>query len=128
MMSEHAISGGHVITPAELISGVQSQVSASEGLSTFPVVSGRIAAKEFEKAYGVIRSISHSPFRLPTGRAGNRFLDVVTRVPNINIEGTHGSQNALHAFLILLALMFRKPSKNSKTKDNMNAQQRRFQL
>ena len=44
------------------------------------------------------------------------------------IEGTHGSQNALYAFFILPALMLQKPSKNSKTKDNVNALQRRFEL
>ena len=128
MMIELAISGDHTITSAEQTSGVLSQVSESEGLQTFPVPSGRIAANEVEKAYGVIRSMSHTLFRLPTGRAGNRFLDEMSRVLNIYIDGTHGSQNALYAFFILPALMLQKPSKNSKTKDNVNALQRRFEL
>ena len=128
MMSELAISGDHIITPAEQASGVLSQLSESEGLQTFPVASGRIAAKELEKAYGVIRSMSHILFRLPTGRAGNRFLDEMTRVLNIYIDGTHGSQNAIYAFFILPALMLQKQSKNSKTKDNVNALQLRFRL
>ena len=101
LMSELANSGDHIITPAEQTSGVLSQVSKSEGLRTFPVPSGRIAAKELEKAYGVIRSMSHTLFRLPTGRAGDRFLDEMTRVLNIYNEGTHGSQSALYAFFIL---------------------------
>ena len=128
MTSELAISGDHIITPVEQTSGVVIQVSESEGLPTFPVPSGRIAPKEFEKAYGVIRSMSHTLFSLPTGRAGNRFLDEMTRVLNIYIEGTHGSQNALYAFFILPTLMLQKPSKNRKTKDNVNALQRRFEL
>ena len=115
-------------TPAEQTSGVLSQVSESEGLSTCPVPSGRIAAKELEKAYGVIRSMSHTLFRLPTGRAGNRFLDEMTRILNIYIDGTHGSQNAPYAFFNLPTLMLQKPSKNSKTKDNVNALQQRFEL
>ena len=105
MMNELAISGDHIITPAEQTSGVLSQVSESEGLPTFPVPSGKIAVKELEKAYGVIRSTSRTLFRLPTGRAGNRFLDEMIRVLNIYIEGTHGSQNALYASFILPALM-----------------------
>ena len=121
MMSELAISGDHIITPAEQTSGELPQVSESEGLPTFPVPSGRIAAKELEKAYGVIRSMSHTLFRLPTGRARNRFLDGMTRVLNIFHDGTHGSQNALYAFFILPASMLRKPSDYSKTKDNVNA-------
>ena len=52
----------------------------------------------------------------------------MTRVLNIYIDGTHGSQNALYAFFILPALMLQKSSKNSKTKDNVNALQRRFEL
>ena len=128
MMSEQAISGDHIITPAEQTSGVLSQVNESEVLPTFPVPSGRIAAKELKEAYGVIRSMSHNLFRLPTGRAGNRLLDEMTPVLNIYIDGTHGSQNALYAFFILPASMLEKPSKNSKTKDNVNALQRRFEL
>ena len=128
MMSELAISGDHIITPAEQTSGVLSQVSESEGLPTFPVTSGRIAAKELEKAYGVIRSMSHTLFRLPKGRAGNRFLDEVTRVLNIYIDGTHGSQKALYVFFILPILMLQKLSENSKTKDIVNALQRKFKL
>ena len=128
MMSDLAISGGHIITPAEETSRVLSQVSESERLPTFPVPSGRTAIKELEKTYGVIRSMSHTLFRLPTGRAGNRFLDEKTRVLNIYIDGTHGSQNALYAFFILPALILQKPSKNSKTKDNVNALQPRFEL
>ena len=128
MMSELAISGDHIITPAEQTSGVLSQVSESEGLPTFPVPSGRIAAKELEKAYGVIGSMSHTLFKLPTGRAGNRFLDEMTRVLNIHIEDTYGSLNALYTFFILPALMLQKPYKNSKTKDKVNALQRRFEL
>ena len=114
MMSELAISGDHIITPAEQTSGVLSQVSESEGLPTFPVPSGRIEAKELDKAYGVIRSMSHTLFRLPTGRAGNRFLDEMTRVVDIYIEGTHGSQNALYAFFILPALMSQNHLKTAK--------------
>ena len=72
--------------------------------------------------------MSHTLFRLPTGRAGNRFLEKMTRVLNIYIEGTHGSQNALYAFFILPALMLQKLSENSKTKDNVDALQRRFEL
>ena len=116
MMIELAISGDHMITPAEQTSGVLSQVSESEGLPKFPVPSGRIAAKQFEKAYGIIRCMSHTLFRLPTGGAGNRFLDEMTRVLNIYIDGTQGSQNALNAFFILPVLMLQKTSKNSKTK------------
>ena len=128
VMSELAISGDHIITPAEQTSGVLPQVSESEGLPIFPVPSWRIAAKELQKAYGVIRSMSHTLFRLPTGRAGNRFLDEMTRILNIYIDGTHESQNALYAFFILPALMLQKLSKNSKTKDNVNALQRSFEL
>ena len=124
-MSELAISGDHIITPAEQISGVPFQVSKSEGL---PVPSKRIAAKELEKAYGVIRIMSHTLFRLPMGRAGNGFLDEMTRVLIIYTKGTHGSQNALYALFILPAIMLQKPSKNSQTKDNVNALQRRFEL
>ena len=72
--------------------------------------------------------MSHTLSRLPTGRAGNRFLDKLTRALNIYLDGTHGSQNALYAFLILPALILQKLSKNSKTKDNVNALQRRFEL
>ena len=100
MMSEPAISRDHIITPVEQTSGVLSQVSESEGLHTFPLPGGRIEAKELEKAYGVIRSTSHTLFRLSTGRSGNRFLDETTRSLNIYIDGTHGSQNALCAFFI----------------------------
>ena len=71
--------------------------------------------------------MSHTLFRLPTGRAGNRFLDELTRVLKIYIDGTHGWQNALYASFMLPALMLQKPSENSKTKDNVNALQRRFE-
>ena len=67
MMSELAISRDSIRTPAEQTLGVVSQVSESEGLPTFPVSSGRVAAKDLETAYGVIRSMSHTLFRLPTG-------------------------------------------------------------
>ena len=52
----------------------------------------------------------------------------MTRVLNIYIEGTHGSQNALYAFFFLPALMLQNPSISSKTKDNVNALKRRFKL
>ena len=126
MMSELAIFGDDIITPAEQTSGVLPQVNASDALPKFPVPSGRIAAKELKKAYGVIRSMPHTLFRLPTGRGGNRFPDEMTQVLNIYPDGTHGSQNAPYAFFILPALMLQKPSRNNKTKDNVNALQRRF--
>ena len=68
IISELAISGDDIITPAEQTSGVLSQVSESEGSPTFPVPSGRIAAKELKKAYGVIRSMSH-PLQTPNGKS-----------------------------------------------------------
>ena len=73
IMNELETSGDHIFTPAKQTSGVLSQVNESEGLPAFPVPSGRNAAKELEKAYGVIRIMSHTLFRLPLGRAGNRF-------------------------------------------------------
>ena len=114
IMSELAISGDHRICRAEQTSGVLSQVSEPEGFITFPKPSGRIAATELEMSCGVIRSMSHTLFRLRTGRAGNRFLDEMTRVLNIYIDDTHGSQNALYAFFILPALMLQKLSKTPK--------------
>ena len=75
MMSELAISGDHIITPAEQTSGVLSQVSKSEGLPTFPVPSGRIAAKELEKAYGVCHQkyVTH-PLQTPNGKSWEQVL------------------------------------------------------
>ena len=128
MMSELVVSGDHTITPAEQTSGVLSQVSESEGLQTIPVPSAKIAARELAKAYGVIRSMSHTLFRIPTGRAGNRFLDEMTLVLNIYIDGTLGSQNASYVFFIQAALMLQKPFKNSKINNNVNELQRRFEL
>ena len=51
----------------------------------------------------------------------------MTQVLNIYLDGTHGSQNAPYAFFILPALRLQKPSGNSKTKDNVNALQGRFE-
>ena len=67
-------------------------------------------------------------FLLPTGKAGQCFIDEITRILDAWVNGSPVKHIAFKAVMIMPSLLLQKPSKDSKSKDHTKALVRRFKL
>lgn len=67
-------------------------------------------------------------FLLPTGTAGKRYIDEITRLMNDWLDNTALKNISFKAIMVMPNLLLQKPSKNSKAKDHLKALERRLQL
>ena len=65
-------------------------------------------------------------FLLPTGKAGKQFIDEITRLINIWTDESPMKNVAIKAIMIMPSLLLQKASKESKSKDNLKALERRM--
>ena len=65
---------------------------------------------------------------LPTGASGKRYIDETTRLFNLWVNNTPYKLIALKAVHVMLALLFQKSSKSSKSKEHLEALTRRLSL
>ena len=67
-------------------------------------------------------------FLLPTGKAGKRYIDEVSRLMNAWVEDSPLKNIAFKAIMVMPSILLQKPSKNSKSKDHVKALERRLCL
>ena len=93
---------------------------------------GKYECKIFEKNLNfVYESIVYwrkNLFLLPTGKAGKSFIDETTRLMNGWSEDSPLRQIAFKAIMVMPNLLLQKPSKNSQSKEDNVALQRRMLL
>ena len=65
---------------------------------------------------------------LPSGAAGKRYVEEVTRLMKLWIPDTPLKSKSLKAIHAMPALLLQKPSKSSKAKDHLQALERRIKL
>ena len=65
-------------------------------------------------------------FIVPTGAAGKKFIDEISRLLNLWTNDTPLKNIALKAIYVMLALGLQKPSKTSNAKDHLKALERRL--
>jgi len=89
---------------------------------------GSIAIDEINECYEKIVFWRRNLFLLPKGSSGKDYLREVTRLCNAWSENTPLRECSWKAIHIMPALLLQKPSKTSKSKDHVNALQRRLKL
>ena len=57
-------------------------------------------------------------FKVPTGKAGQEFIEEVTKVLGFFISGSHFESVAITMVMIMFPLLLQKPSQKSKSKDH----------
>ena len=65
---------------------------------------------------------------VPTGAAGKRFIDEISRFLNLWTNDTPLKNIALKAIHVMPVLLLQKPSKTSKAKDHLKVLERRLRL
>ena len=93
---------------------------------------GRVDDKTFEKdlhfIYEKIVYWRKNLFLLPTGKAGKRYIDEITRLLNAWEQDSAIKHIAFKAIMVMPNLLLQKPSKKSKSKDHLKALDRRLHL
>ncbi|XP_057308911.1 uncharacterized protein LOC130647166 [Hydractinia symbiolongicarpus] len=88
---------------------------------------GTDAIDQINSCYKKIVFWRRNLFMLSNGATGKNFLREVTRLLNSWVENSPIKCIALKAMHVMPALLLQKPSKNSKSKDHVNALQRRLE-
>ena len=91
-------------------------------------VSGIEFTKKVDMIYEQIVHWKRNLFLLPSGSAGKRYLDEVSRLLDAWVDETPLRRMAMKAIHIMPALLLQKPSKTSKVKDHNEALGRRLML
>ena len=89
---------------------------------------GAAFTDDLNKAYEKIVFWKKNLFMLPTGNAGKNYIKEVTRLLNAWTHDTPLRLVSLKAIHTMPALLLQKPSKTSKSKDHLNALERRLEL
>ena len=84
--------------------------------------------KDLEEAYNQIVYWRKNTFMVPTGGAGKKFIDEISRLLNLWTNDTSLRNTAWKAIHVMPALLLQKPIKSSKTKDHLKALERRLRL
>lgn len=89
-------------------------------------VKGSEAVNDIEECYSRIVYWKRNLFMLPNGNAGKSYIRETTRLLNAWIENTPLRAIALEAIHIMPALLLQKPSQASKSKEHVEALNRRL--
>ena len=87
-------------------------------------MAGSTFEKDLNNAYEKIVHWKKNVFMLPSGAAGKRYVEEVTRLMKLWIQDTPLKSISLKAAHVMPALLLQKPSKSSKTKDHLQALER----
>ena len=83
---------------------------------------------DLNEAYEKIVFWRKNLFMLPTGKPGKKYIKEVTRLLNAWTQDTPLRSISLKAMQTMLILLSQKPSKMSKSRDRLDALERRLQL
>ena len=89
---------------------------------------GALFTDDLKEAYEEIVLWRKNIFMLPTGNAGKKYIKEVTRLLNAWTQNTPLRSISLKAIHTMLALLLQKPSKTSKSRDYLDALEKRLQL
>jgi len=89
---------------------------------------GKEINKNFDFVYEKVVFWRKNLFMLPTGRAGKKFIDEITRLLHCWVDKSALADVAFKAIMIMPNLLLQKPSKTSKAKDHFNALEKRMEL
>ena len=78
----------------------------------------REISENLDKIYKEISSWRKNNFLIPRGKAGNEFVQELTRLLNLFNYKTKFEQHSISMAIIFTTIMSQKPSKNSKAKNN----------
>ena len=87
---------------------------------------GSEVKNEIAEIYEKIVFWRRNLFMLPTGASGKSYIREVTRLLNAWTESSPLKSCAMKAIHVMPALLLQKPSKKSKSKNHMNALERRM--
>ena len=87
-----------------------------------------VTEKDSNNAYEKTVHWKKNLFMLPSGAAGKRYVEEVTRLMKLWIQDTPLKSISLKAIHVMPALLPQKPSKSSKAKDHLQALTRRITL
>ena len=89
---------------------------------------GALFTDDLKEAYEEIVLWRKNIFMLPTGNAGKKYIKEVTRLLNAWTQNTPLRSISLKAIHTMLALLLQKRSKTSKSRDYLDALEKRLQL
>ena len=81
-------------------------------------IDGKTFAEIVELIYEKVVYLKKNLFLLPTRKSGKLYIDEGMKLLNSWVEGTALRNITFKAIIIIPNLLFQKPSKNSKAKDN----------
>ena len=117
-----------------------SSISAQSSLPDMPYITahdlaftwGNFSGSEMlaiiNKVYDEIVHWRHNLFLVPTGSAGNSFVQELARLLQAFADGSSLECVSMKAVIILQALVLQKPSRTSKTRDHISHLKRRMEL
>ena len=125
-LSVVSISPSHAVTISERaeVTNVFSPVTAF----LWGERDGTLFTDDLNVAYEKIVLWRKNLFMLPTGNAGKKYIKDVTRLLNTWTQDSPLRSISLKAIHNMLALLLQKPSKTSKSRDHLDALERRLQL
>ena len=91
-------------------------------------VRGTAFEKDLTDAYEQIVYLKLNLFTLPSGGAGKKCVEEITRLLKLQIQDSLFKTIALKAIHVMPALLLQKPSKNSISKDRLVSLERRLKL
>ena len=125
-LSVVSISPSHAVTISERaeVTNVFSPVTAF----LWGERDGTLFTDDLNVAYEKIVLWRKNLFMLPTGNAGKKYIKDVTKLLNTWAQDSPLRSISLKAIHNMLALLLQKPSKTSKSRDHLDALERRLQL
>ena len=91
-------------------------------------VHGTVFKKDLKDAYEKIAHCKRNLFIMPSGAAGEKYIEEITRLLKLWIQDLPLKSIAFKAIHVMPALLLQKPSKNSKSKDKLVSLERRLKL
>ncbi len=110
----------HLPTPIDTVSSIDHAV--------WGILKGTQITDAVNHAYSVIVRWRKNLFKVPTGKAGQEFIEEVRKTLSHYVSGSHLESVALTMSMIIFPMLLQKPSRSSKSKDHVNYLTKRLAL
>ena len=84
--------------------------------------------KNFPQVYETVVFWRKNMFLLPSGKAGRKFIEEVSRLISEWLHDSPLKNIAFKAIMVMPSLLLQKPSQKSKSKDHLRPLERRLEL
>jgi hypothetical protein len=113
---------------ASIVLPSPADTSSTIDEAVWGVLKGTDITSAVNHAYSAVVRWKKNLFRVPSGKAGQDFIDEVVKTINSYISGSHFESVALTMTMIIFPLLLQKPSRNSKAKDHVAHLEKRLAL